>query len=192
VELLTGALFWLTVWRLGAGLPALKWCLFDAVMVGLIFSDLEERILPDELTLGGAAAGVALAAVVPMGWGYAHLFLAPVLSGPWPSVAESVLGASVAGGLLWLIGKTYNAVRHREGLGLGDVKMLAMTGAFTGLHGALQTLVLASLAGSVIGLIYIRLAKKDYATYELPLGSFLGATAIVVGILQSLLGARQG
>jgi leader peptidase (prepilin peptidase)/N-methyltransferase len=192
VELLTGALFWLIVWRLGTSLSALKWCLFEALMIGLVFSDLEERILPDEFTLGGAAAGIALAAVVPMDWGYAQIFLAPVLSGRWPSVAESVLGALVTSGMLWLIGKAYNAVRHKEGLGLGDVKMLAMAGAFLGLHGALQTLVIASLAGSVIGLVYIRLAKKDYSTYELPLGSFLGATAIVVGLWQALPGVPPG
>ncbi len=189
VELLTGGLFFLTVERLGAGFPAAKWCLFEALMVGLIFSDLEERILPDELTLGGTAAGIVLAAVVPMDWGYAHMFLSPVLSGRWLSVAESVFGALMGSGLLWLIGKLYNAVRHKEGLGLGDIKMLAMAGAFLGLLGTLQTLVVASLVGSVIGLIYIRLTKKDYSTYELPLGSFLGATGIVIGLLQGPLGA---
>ncbi len=187
VELLTGALFCVTVWKLGVTLPALKWCLFEAVMLGLTFSDLEARILPDELTLGGAAAGIALSVVVPMDWGYTRLFLAPATSARWASVAESVLGALVGSGMVWLIGWIYSAVRHKEGLGLGDVKMLALTGAFLGLHGALQTLVLASVAGSVIGLIYIRLAKKDYHTYELPLGTFLGATAIVVGLLQATL-----
>jgi len=192
VEALTGGLFFLTVWKLGVSLPALKWCLFEALMVGLVFSDLEERILPDEFTLGGVAAGLILSALAPMDPGYAYLFLSPVLRGRWPSVAESVLGALAGSVLLWLIGKAYNAVRHREGLGLGDVKMVAMAGAFLGLHGALQTLVLASVAGSVAGLIYIRLAKKDYSTYELPLGSFLGATAIVVGLLQALPGIRPG
>jgi leader peptidase (prepilin peptidase)/N-methyltransferase len=192
VELLTGALFGLTAWKLGAGLPALKWCLFDALMIGLTFSDLEERILPDEFTLGGAAAGIALSAVTPMDTGYAHLFLAAVLSARWLSVAESILGALLASGLLWLIGRLYQAVRRKEGLGLGDVKMLALAGAFLGLHGALQTLVIASLAGSILGLIYIRIARKDYSTYELPLGTFLGLTAILVGLWQALAGARPG
>jgi leader peptidase (prepilin peptidase)/N-methyltransferase len=190
VEFLAGGLFFLTVLRLGAGLPAAKWCLFEALMLGLVFSDLEERILPDEFTLGGMAAGIALAAVVPMDYGYARLFLSPVLSGRWLSVGESVFGALISSGLLWVIGRLYNAVRHKEGLGLGDVKMVALAGSFLGFHGALETLVVASLAGSVIGLIYIRLAKKDYSTYELPLGSFLGATAIVIGLLQGPLGAR--
>jgi leader peptidase (prepilin peptidase)/N-methyltransferase len=184
VELLTAALFAVTAGALGFSPATVKWCLFEALMVGLTFSDLEERILPDEFTLGGAAAGVVLAAWAPMDPGYAHLFLGPFLNGRWLSVAESLMGAVVGSGLLWLIGWLYQAVRHKEGLGLGDVKMLATTGAFMGLHGTLQTLVLGSLAGSLIGLAYIKLAKKDPSSYQLPLGTFLGATAIVIALLQ--------
>jgi leader peptidase (prepilin peptidase) / N-methyltransferase len=184
VEALSGVLFLVTVGTLGWGLPALKWCLFFALMVGLMFSDLEERILPDEFTLGGAVAGMVLAAFVPMQFGYAQLLLAQWISGRWLSVAEAVLGAVAAGGLLWLVGMLYRAVRHKEGLGLGDVKMLALAGSFMGFHGALQMLVAASLVGSVTGLIYIRITKKDHATYELPLGTFLGATAILLALWQ--------
>lgn len=188
VEALTGALFLVTVGMLGPGLPAVKWCLFHALMVGLMFSDLEERILPDEFTLGGTAAGIALSAFAPMPFGYAQLLLAAFMSGRWLSVAESVLGAVAASGLLWAVGAAYRAVRRREGLGLGDVKMLALAGSFMGFVGALQVLILASLAGSVTGLIYIRIRKKDHATYELPLGTFLGATAVLLALWQSARG----
>ncbi|MCC7175726.1 MAG: prepilin peptidase [Bryobacterales bacterium] len=184
VELLTAALFAVTAGALGFGLATLKWCLFEALMVGLLFSDLEERILPDEFTLGGAAAGLFLAAWVPVDPGYAHLLLGPFLNGRWLSVAESAAGAVAGGALLWLAGWLYQALRHKEGLGLGDVKMLATIGAFMGLHGALQALVLGSLAGSVLGLAYIKLTKKDYASYQLPLGAFLGAAAILIALLQ--------
>lgn len=184
VETLTALLFAFTVAVMGFSPAALKWCLFEALMVGLTFSDLEERILPDEFTLGGAAAGVALAAWVPMDPGYAHLFLAHLWTGRWLSVVESVLGAVISSGMLWLVGWLYQAVRRQEGLGLGDVKMLATTGAFLGLHGSLQTLVLGSLIGSLIGLIYIKATKKDYSSYQLPLGAFLGVTAIVIALLQ--------
>ena len=170
VEVITGVLFFVTVLNLGAGLPALKWCFFEALMTGLLFCDLEQRILPDEFTLGGGAAGVLLAAAAP--------------GDRWASLLESVLGVVVAAGLLWLVGFLYTAVRHKEGLGLGDVKMLGAIGAFLGLLGALQTLILASLAGSLIGVIYIRLAKKDYSTYELPLGTFLAAAALVLALLR--------
>ena len=185
VEAVTGVLFLLTVASLGFGLAAAKWCLFHALMVGLAICDLEERILPDEFTLGGTLAGIVLAVFVPMQLGYAQLLLAAWISAPWLSVAESVLGALAASGLLWLVGTLYKAVRHKEGLGLGDVKMLALAGSFMGFHGALQMLVAASLVGSIAGLIYIKVTKKDHATYELPLGTFLGATAILIALWQS-------
>jgi leader peptidase (prepilin peptidase) / N-methyltransferase len=183
VELLTATLFTVTLWRMGIGLPALKWCVFEAIMVGLLFCDLEERILPDEFTLGGAVLGLLLAMVVPLEWGYAHLFLASRMDEPWTSLVEAAAGAVVASGMLWMVGWAYSAVRRREGLGLGDVKMMAAVGAFLGLHGALYTLVLGSLAGSIGGLIYIRVTKKDFSTYELPMGTFLGAAAILIALL---------
>ncbi len=190
VELLTAALFAFTAGRLGLTPAALKWCLFEALMIGLIFSDLEERILPDQFTLGGALAGLALSLWTPMGWGYGHLFLGPLLKGRWLSLGESALGAVLASALLWLVGALYAAVRRKEGLGFGDVKMMAAVGAFLGFHGALQTLVLGSLAGSVVGVIYIWLAKKDFKTYELPMGSFLGATALLLALLTGPLAAH--
>jgi leader peptidase (prepilin peptidase)/N-methyltransferase len=183
VEALTAALFAFTLARMGIGLPALKWCLFEAVMVCLLFCDLEARILPDEFTLGGAGLGVVLAALVPMDWGYVHLFLGSRLDLRWTSVIESAVGAVVAGGLLWGVGAAYSAVRHKEGLGFGDVKMMATVGAFLGLHGALYTMVLGSIAGSLIGLVYIRIARKDFSTYQLPMGTFLGAAAILIALL---------
>jgi len=183
VEMLAAALFAYTAGQLGLTLAALKWCLFEALMIGLIFSDLEERILPDEFTLGGALAGLVLSLWVPMEWGYGHLFLGPLLKGRWLSFGEAALGAILGSGLLWLVGAVYAALRRKEGLGFGDVKMMAVVGAFLGLHGALQTLVLGSLAGSVIGLVYIWLTKKDFKTYELPMGTFLGATAIGLALL---------
>ncbi len=80
VELLTAVSFFVTVLTLGPGLVALKWCLFEALALGLLFSDLEQRILPDEMTLGGAVAGILLSLVVPMEWGYAHLLSATGMS----------------------------------------------------------------------------------------------------------------
>jgi leader peptidase (prepilin peptidase)/N-methyltransferase len=183
VELLTGILFAVSVAGLGVGLPALKWCLYGALMVGLAFSDFEERILPDEFTLGGTVAGILLAAWVPMQMGYVQLFLASRYSDRWLSVGESVLGALAGSGILWAVGAAYSALRHKEGLGLGDVKMLAFVGAFLGLQGALATLILGSVAGSVIGLVYIKVAKKDAASYELPFGTFLAFAGLALGFL---------
>jgi leader peptidase (prepilin peptidase)/N-methyltransferase len=183
VELLTGIVFAVSVAGCGIGLPAVKWCLYGALLVGLAFSDLEQRILPEELTLGGVAAGILLAAWVPAPFGYVQLFLASWFSDRWLSVGEAVLGALAASGLMWAVRAAYFAVRHKEGLGLGDVSMLAMVGAFLGLQGALLALVLGSVAGSVVGLVYILVAKKDASSYELPFGTFLGFGGLVVGLL---------
>jgi leader peptidase (prepilin peptidase)/N-methyltransferase len=180
VELLTGLIFATAVAQLGLTPEALKACLFGALLVGLAFSDLEERILPDEFTIGGALAGVLLSIWVPLKVGYVHFLFVSKFNDRWLSVLESLVGALVAGGLMWAVGAAYAAVRHREGLGLGDVKMVAMIGAFLGLTGALQALVTGSIAGSVIGLAYIKIAKKDASTYELPFGTFIAAAALAL------------
>src|SRR5260370_38936605 len=80
------------------------------------------------------------------------------------SIAESVLGAVLPAFFLWFGGWLYFKMRHREGLGLGDVKLVAMVGSFLGLRGALLTLILGSISGSIIGYGYIKLARKDPAT----------------------------
>ena len=186
VELLTAALFFLIVTALGLTAPAAKLCLLTALLIGLTFADLEERILPDEFTLGGTAAGLVLAYFVPVDDVIAHIVLPGLgfhLSPQWLSVAESVLGAAAPAGSLWLGGFLFEKIRHKEGLGLGDVKMMAMFGAFLGLRATLLTLILGSVAGSIIGLIYIRITKKDAATYQLPFGTFLGFAGIFVALV---------
>ena len=183
VEALTAALFFLIVNALGATAVAAKLCLLVALLVGLTFADLEERILPDEFTLGGTAAGLVLAWFVPVDDVIAHVLLSAghIELGPrWMSVSESMLGAAALAGFLWLGGFVFEKLRHKEGLGLGDVKMMAMVGAFLGLRAALLTLILGSIAGSVIGLIYIRATRKDPGSYQLPFGTFLGFAGIFV------------
>ena len=185
VELLTGLLFFFIVLRMGWDLPAAKLCLFAALLVGLIFSDLEELILPDEFTLGGLAAGLVFAWFVPVDDVTAHavLWLSGIEAGPRvASLAEAAMGAVVPSAFLWLGGWLYEKVRHREGLGLGDVKLIAMVGAFLGIRGALLTLLAGSLLGSVIGLAWIAIARKDAATFELPFGTFLGFAGIGVAL----------
>ena len=183
VEALTAILFFVIVKAVGPSAMAAKLCLLVALLVGLTFADFEERILPDEFTLGGTAAGLVLSWFVPVDDVVAHVLLPAVgirPSAPWLAVAESALGAALPSGLLWLGGAVFEKIRHKEGLGLGDVKMIAMIGAFLGLRATLLTLILGSVAGSVVGLIYIRATKKDVATYQLPFGSFLGVAAIFV------------
>ena len=195
VELMTGVLFFVFYWRLGPSHPleAVKFCLLSALLVELTFSDLESRILPDEFTVGGIAAGLVLAWFVPVKDDFAQmlLWLAGAHGNPhWDSVSEAVLGAAGPGLFLWFGGWIYFKLRHREGLGLGDVKLVAMVGAFLGLHGALLVMIAGSLAGSLIGYAYIRFTHKDPATYELPFGTFLGLAGIAIALLSSRSGLQ--
>ena len=182
VELLTGAAFFAAMLALGPTVAALKYCVFGAIVITLVFSDLEERILPDEFTLGGTLVGIVFAAFVPLNWGIMRLLLMSVKNQRVVSVAESAFAAVFCAGTLWLVGTLYQKIRHREGLGLGDVKMVAMIGAFLGLQGALLTLIVGSLLGALVGLCYIWFTGKDASTYELPFGTFLGAAALRVAV----------
>jgi leader peptidase (prepilin peptidase)/N-methyltransferase len=97
-------------------------------------------------------------------------------------VAQAAIGAAVPSFFLWLGGFLYEKIRHREGLGFGDVKLIAMVGAFLGLQASLFTLLVGSLAGAVIGYGYIKLTHKDASSYELPFGTFLGIAGLVAGV----------
>jgi leader peptidase (prepilin peptidase)/N-methyltransferase len=191
VELATGVLFFCLVWTMGANVATLKMCVFTAMLVALTFSDLEKRILPDELTLGGAVIGFLFAFFVPVPDITAQAVLWMFgfeVRGTVQSLAEAAFGALLPAIFLWGGGWLYEKIRHREGLGLGDVKLIIMVGAFLGLRGALMTLILGSLSGSILGYGYIKAAHKDAATYELPFGTFLG----VAGLLVALWGPKIG
>jgi leader peptidase (prepilin peptidase) / N-methyltransferase len=191
VEIGTGAAFALCVACLGLTLPALKYCVYSAIMIALIASDLEERILPDEFTLGGTVVGLAFSPFVPL----EHYFVAMMIpfswGERWQSFGESAFAAALGSGSIWFVGWLYQKIRHRDGLGFGDVKMLATIGAFMGLRLSLMTLILSSIAGSIVGLAYIKLTKQDAATYELPFGSFLGATALAVALWSNVIMAGK-
>src|ERR1700722_14323030 len=139
VEILTALSFAICVAEFGLTVPALKYCIFSAILITLIFSDLEERILPDEFTLGGTLVGIGLAFFVQLPTELSVLFLPFSIKPIWRSVSEAVIGAGVSSGCIWFVGWVFEKLRHKEGLGLGDVKMIAMIGAFLGLEKALLT-----------------------------------------------------
>jgi leader peptidase (prepilin peptidase)/N-methyltransferase len=187
VELLTAALFGWIVWTRGVTPVGIKLCIFSAIMVALTFCDLEKRILPDEFTIGGTVVGIGLSFFTPVPDVSAHalLWLLGIeVSERWRQVAEAVLGAGFPAFFLWAGGWLYWKIRHREGLGFGDVKLIAMVGSFLGLRGALVTLIVGSIAGSVIGLAYIKLTGKDAGTYELPFGTFLGVAGLIAAVFE--------
>ena len=182
VEMLTGLLFGLIVWHFGWEWASVKWCAFVTIVLELAFSDLETRILPDEFTKGGALLGIVLSAIVPLPPGL-FSFLAelirPNASEELASLVNSLGTAVFLSGGLYGLGVLYQRMRGREGMGLGDVKMVAMLGAFLGLETALLGLMLGSLLGSVIGLTWIRFRRASAADYELPFGSFLALGALL-------------
>jgi leader peptidase (prepilin peptidase) / N-methyltransferase len=185
VELLTGALFFYFVYTLAPTVAALKMCVLAALLVGLTFSDLEERILPDEFTKGGLALGFvfALFVTVPDTFGQSILWLLGVdVTGRAASVTEAVFGSALPAFFLWSAGAIYFRIRHKEGLGFGDVKLIAMVGSFLGLTGALWTLIAGGVAGSILGSIYVKVTGKEFGTYELPFGSFLGIAALALAV----------
>jgi leader peptidase (prepilin peptidase)/N-methyltransferase len=185
VELMTAISFAYFVGHSGLTIEAAKYCIFSAILIVLIFSDLDMLILPDEMTLGGLIAGLVLALFTPVPDSTFHLF-ASIFGFQLPPRAgmlgESLLGAIVPAGTIWFGGWIFEKLRHKEGLGFGDVKMLAMIGAFLGIGGALLTVILGAVAGSIAGLAFIKLTGKDTATYQLPFGTFLGAAALVAAI----------
>jgi leader peptidase (prepilin peptidase)/N-methyltransferase len=160
VELVTGLLFALTVWLTPPGPLLAARLLLACALVVLFAIDLEHQILPNVITVPGIVLGVAFSLVAPPGW------------------RASVLGALLGGGILYAIAEGYYRVRGEDGLGMGDVKMLAMIGAFLGWQGMLLTLVLASFAGAAVGVGMIAL-RRGSMKYALPFGTFLAVGALV-------------
>lgn len=180
VELLTGGLFFSLALTHGPTLVALKWGVFTALLIGLIFADLEQQILPDELTLTGIVAGLLLVALAPSQEGVVSLLLPGEWNPARRALFEALISGAFAAGLLWWIGLLYKVVRRREGMGFGDVKMVAMIGVFVGFQGALFTVVVGSLLGAVVGLSYTLAKRKPVLTQELPFGTFLGLAALAL------------
>lgn len=185
-EILCAVMFFVATWFLGWNRLAWKMMMFSAINLTLFFSDLEERILPDEFTLGGVAAGLVWAFFVALPMGFTMLFLPLDTPARWISVAEGSFAAGIAYGSFRLLGWSYERFRGREGLGMGDMKMVAMFGAFLGLMSMLEAILIGSVLGSVLGLAFIKLRREDSAQYELPFGSFLAVGAMTAAWLEAL------
>jgi leader peptidase (prepilin peptidase) / N-methyltransferase len=205
VEFLTGALFVLTYYTYGLTLPTFKFLIFACLLIILIVTDIVARILPDAVNWFGFGLALALATRVPPG-GVIDLSIHDRRIPPMAvGVLEAVLGAAFGSLVLLGAATLYKLVRKREGMGMGDVKMMAMVGAFLGVRGAFLTILLGTLLGSVVGIALVsmlyafgwrrNLAERAHrrglgglvtlrwtlaAQYQLPLGSFLGIAALLV------------
>lgn len=183
VELLTGLLFLACYMVFGNSLLTVKWAAFSAILVVLIFTDWRERILPDVVNFTGLGIALVLSFFVRPEDGTAAWLANRMFDYPPPapviSFADAVIGAAIGGGMLWLVGEAYFRLRGREGMGFGDVKMMLMAGAFLGLRRTILTILAGSILGAILGAIFIFASRKE-TTYELPFGTFLGASALLV------------
>jgi len=181
VELLTAALFAIT-FLLHSGLTlSLPFDLaFVAALVALVFIDAEHMLLPDRITLPGAALAVVARVVVPNLYGVG--FLAGSFEGApaWLlSLVGALLGALVGGGFLWLVGWAWEKARGVQAMGLGDVKMMLMVGAYLGPPLTVLTLFVGVLTGSVVGVALMLGRGERDMKMLLPFGIFLGIGALV-------------
>ena len=205
VEFLTGVLFVLTYHTFGSSLAAFKFLVFGGLVIILIVTDLRVRLLPDAVNWFGFGLALAFATRIPPDGGRDIRVLAHPVHPMLVGVLEALLGAVFGSFVLWGAATLYKLVRKREGMGMGDVKMMAMVGAFLGVRSAFLTILLGTLLGSVIGLATVAglflfgwnsdLAERAHrrglgstaalrwtiaSQYQLPLGTFLGIAALAV------------
>lgn len=212
VELLTGCVFLLCYSHFGLTLGTLKCAIFGFLLLGLIFTDAETHLLPDKLTLTGLVIGLVFSWFVPVNDllsillpGVLQIPASPDISSRLFSLMDSVLGAAVGASFLYGAGAIYLRARGVEGMGFGDVKLMAMIGSFVGLRLTIFTIFAASLAGSAFGLstvlaVWIKRTqrrkrafhepdsvarKRAWASalvalrrYHMPFGVFLGSMAL--------------
>lgn len=160
IELVTAALIVLVVAVTPPGPLMVSRLTLTCALIVLFAIDLELQILPNAITLPGIVVGFLLSVFGPPGW------------------RDSLIGIVVGGGILYAVAGAYYLVRREEGLGMGDVKMLAMVGAFLGWQAVLLTLVLASFSGALIG-VGLMMTSRGGLRYALPFGTFLAIGAMV-------------
>jgi leader peptidase (prepilin peptidase)/N-methyltransferase len=159
VEFVTGVLFLLITWVTPMGPLLAARLILVVILITLFGIDLHHQILPNTITLPGIAIGFLFSLAGPPGW------------------IDSLLGILLGAGILYGIAAAYYAVRREEGLGMGDVKMLAMIGAFLGWKAVLVTLILSSFSGALVGIGLIALSRGGMRL-ALPFGTFLSLGAL--------------
>jgi len=161
-EILTPLAFLILQYHFGLTLHFFASALFTSALIVLAFIDYRHKILPDHIVFPGIALGLVYAFVRRDGL----------------RMGDALLGALAGAGFLLLVYGAYYLVRKKEGMGLGDVTMMAMIGIFLGWLPALLTIILASLAGVLTGIVIIIVRKRDMQ-FLLPFGTFLAPAAFV-------------
>jgi leader peptidase (prepilin peptidase)/N-methyltransferase len=161
VEFLMGLFSLILLLRFGISALYLIYLAFFASLALVSFIDLSHRIIPDVISLPGIVIGLVIS------------FLHPQLS-----IKDSLIGVLLGGGILYVVASVYHLVTKREGMGGGDIKLLAMIGAFIGWKGILFTILCSSFIGSVVGVVLMFISSAN-SKYAVPFGPFLSLGAII-------------
>ena len=158
-------LLWL---KLGHPLDYLLYfCLLVVPLVVISFIDLSHRVIPDVISIPGIFVGIGVRVVLEGS------------AGRYPQAAlNSVAGALLGGAMLFLVAFAYERIKKREGLGGGDIKLIAMLGAFFGWRAAIFILFMSSVLGSIVGALLILVLRRDMK-YAIPFGPFLALAGII-------------
>lgn len=164
VEILTAAFFLVVVHTYSLTWETFAYLLLTSALIVISFIDFDHQLIPDKISLPGIIVGFAVSFLLPLRW------------------YDSLLGILIGGGVIWAVGIVGEWIFKKEAMGGGDVKLMAMIGAFLGWKAALLTIFFASIIGAVIGIIMRLITGKEY----LPFGPFLS-----VGAFLSLLWGEQ-
>ncbi len=162
VEALTGFIAAAVYIKFGLSYETAFWFVFIAALITISFIDLDYQIIPDILSLPGIV-----------------IFAAGALFLPEMNIKKSFLGILAGGGTLYLIALAYYAVKRREGMGGGDIKLLAMTGAATGWKGVAVTLFAGSLLGTAAGIVVMVCTRSSDSKLKIPFGPYISLGAVI-------------
>jgi leader peptidase (prepilin peptidase)/N-methyltransferase len=158
IELATAGIWAYMAWRSGISLEALRGAVFGTILLGIAMTDAWQYIIPDEFTWGGLVIGLLFGLV-----------------DGWAALGTAALGAAVGFAVLWLVGTVGTWVFKEDAMGGGDVKMMAMAGAFLGWQGVLLTIFLGAFLGSLVFLPLMLVGRKKLV----PFGIFLSIGAAI-------------
>jgi leader peptidase (prepilin peptidase)/N-methyltransferase len=165
VEILTAFMF-VGVWSVyGFNLNTGFLSVFAAALIAISFIDLEFRIIPDGLSLGGWAVALLVSVIGIQDY--------PV------SFQSALLGSVVGAGFLWAISRIFYFITKEEGLGGGDIKLIGFIGAVLGLQGVITSILVGSILGSLVGFIFVMHIMKKSKRFPIPFGPFLALGALV-------------
>ena len=162
VEFLMGLFSLILLLRYGISPLYLVYFAFFASLILVSFIDLPHRIIPDVISLPGILIGVVISLLLPQ-----------------LSFKDSIIGVLLGGGSLYVVASVYHIITKREGMGGGDIKLLAMIGAFIGWKGVLFTILCSSLIGSIVGVTLMFISSNTDSKYAVPFGPFLSLGAII-------------